>query len=795
MKSYSYLEKASYIVFLITLIFSPLVFISSSYAPLDVSKTIIISFGILISSILCVLYSIFEKKSLLFPKNSLITLSILLIISTIISSLASVNFSKSFLGQGFEVNTTSFLLLMFTAMFLISYLTSKDRDRILYVYACILIPFLILALFHFMRFIFGVDFLDFGILNTLSSTLIGKWYDFGVFTGIIALLSFLSIEFLPLSKSFKILLSILLAISVFILIIVNYKFIWISIAIIILAVNVYQYLNKLPQGNGIKKISSRFSIFAMIVFIVSVLFAWKGDGIAIPLVKALKIEQTDASLSWRPTLDISSDTLKESPLFGAGPNRFVNQYFHFKPLPINQTIFWNYEFSNGFGFFLTSFITQGIVGAILWCLFSIFFIRLGVSALKKAINPVSKFIISSTFFISSFLWLMLLVYFPSHIILFITFVFTGLFLAALILEGMININFVNFKEGSILKKYSFILPIISIIILITWTFVYIKKNVALGYFQGGINFLSLPDNKGLDEAENDFNKALSWDRSDVYYQALSEVNIIKINSLTQQIQTQAQQGAKIPNPDLLKQIGDLVEKAIQYTRNAISIDPTNYYNYLAEARISEIATSFQIKNAYENTKTSYKNAIELNPFNPLLYLNLAKFEDSQKKFDEAQRNVGIALQLKQDYLDAIFFLSQVQVEQGQIKEAITSTQVAIQINPKDPLLFFQLGILEYNNKNYEEAVKSLDKAVELNNQYANARYFLGLALARLNKNQEALVQFEEVLKTNPDNKEITLMISNLRAGKSIFTDDNKSEKRKTLPVREKITDTKVNTVN
>ena len=125
-----------------------------------------------------------------------------------------------------------------------------------------------------------------------------------------------------------------------------------------------------------------------------------------------------------------------------------------------------------------------------------------------------------------------------------------------------------------------------------------------------------------------------------------------------------------------------------------------------------------------------------------------------------------------------------------MKDAIVSSQVATQINPNDPLLFFQLGILQYDDKDYANAVTSLEKAVSLSSQYANARYFLGLSYVRVGRNSDAILQFEELAKTNPDNKEVAFILSNLKAGKSPFSDakppiDSKPEKRKTLPVSEK----------
>jgi tetratricopeptide (TPR) repeat protein len=163
---------------------------------------------------------------------------------------------------------------------------------------------------------------------------------------------------------------------------------------------------------------------------------------------------------------------------------------------------------------------------------------------------------------------------------------------------------------------------------------------------------------------------------------------------------------------------------------------------------------------------------------------------SQGKFDQAQKYIGIALQIKQNYTEAIFLLSQIQVNNGQIKDAITSVQFAIQTQPNNSLLYFQLGLLQYNDKNYQGAVDALQKAIQINDQYANARYFLGLAYARLGKNPDAIIQFENLNSTNPENDEVKEILTNLKAGKSPFSDvktpiDSKPEKRKTLPVKEK----------
>jgi len=64
-----------------------------------------------------------------------------------------------------------------------------------------------------------------------------------------------------------------------------------------------------------------------------------------------------------------------------------------------------------------------------------------------------------------------------------------------------------------------------------------------------------------------------------------------------------------------------------------------------------------------------------------------------------------------------------------------------------------------------------------------------LSYYQTGKNSEAIKQFVEIQKNNPDNQEIDLILKNLKAGKSPFTDakppvDNKPESRAKPPIEE-----------
>lgn len=787
-------EKISFYLLLATLFLAPLAFIPSAYAPLDVVKTMVIACGVLLSALFyCI--NLIKSKNLSLPKGPLAYTSYAVVISVIISTLVSTNPLKSFFGQGFELGTGSLLLLMIAAIWLVAALVEKNKERLFSIYTAIFASFIILALFHIIRLMGDTSFMNLGILSTPTSTILGKWYDLAIFSGVIGFLSLVGIKFLTLGRGMKILLSILTLVCGVIMFAINFTLAWWAIAIVVLALGIFEYFSRSPSGTGIKKIFSRISILTLIVLVIAIVGIWKNGVVAAPISNSLGISHGELILPWQMTLDVTADTLKSAPLFGSGPNRFGSEFLRYRPLVINPTPYWASEFNSGFGTLPTYVTTQGIVGFIVWALFFIFFIKFGIGALRKGNDPFKRFALVSSFLGSSFLWVMNFFYIPSHTMFFLTFVMTGLFFAVLAREGY-SASFEFVKENSKIKRYAFGLSALLLVITIAWLGSYIKKAVALAYFEGGIKELNTTRSVGV--VEEKFNKALFWNTSDVYYQALSETVLMRLGTTVQEIQKTSSEKGTQPGEAEVKQVTDLVTQALDYTQKAIDIDPTNYYNHVARARVLETAANFKIPNAYDNAKTSYANALALNPANPALYLALAKFEASQGKLVDAQQFIGRALQLKQNYIEAIFLLSQIQVSNGQIKDAIISAQVATQINPSEPLLFFQLGLLYYNDKNYTEAASTFAKAVDLNNQYANARYFLGLSYSRLGKNADAIAQFEELAKTNPDSQEVVFILSNLKAGKSPFTDavppiDNAPEKRKTLPVDEKTPTSKTST--
>ncbi len=141
---------------------------------------------------------------------------------------------------------------------------------------------------------------------------------------------------------------------------------------------------------------------------------------------------------------------------------------------------------------------------------------------------------------------------------------------------------------------------------------------------------------------------------------------------------------------------------------------------------------------------------------------------------------------KPNYTEALFLLAQMDIEDGNLRQAITRAENAALLSPNDAGIFFQLGFLRYRASDYAPAREALLRATALIPNYANAQYFLGLSEAALGNRQAAIAQFEAIAALNPDNTEIKSILANLRAGRAPFASGAKDtpDKRSTLPVKD-----------
>ncbi|MCX6787155.1 MAG: hypothetical protein NTY93_01355 [Candidatus Kaiserbacteria bacterium] len=220
----------------------------------------------------------------------------------------------------------------------------------------------------------------------------------------------------------------------------------------------------------------------------------------------------------------------------------------------------------------------------------------------------------------------------------------------------------------------------------------------------------------IDSADTAAQNSISFAPSAAAYQLESSIANARLNQIvtsTTLSVTEAQQAFQ-----------KALSSGINAALTATQLDPSNYQNWLALGNLYAQAVPLGVSGAYDNAKTAYDKAKTLNPTNPQILFILAKLDVANKDTKAAKDDLTAAIALKQDYTAAIFLLSQLEVQDGNVKDALAAALAAAYFTPNNPDILFQVGILYAATGDFTNAAAALSAAVAANPQFANARYFL-----------------------------------------------------------------------
>ncbi len=766
------LDRIAFIILQIVLFFTPIFFIPSVSVPFQTGRATFILYGVVAAFLV---WAVARLKDGVFevPKSLFYASSGVLALAYTFAALMSGNHSVSFSGMGFEMGTLAFFLPTLVLFALIP-LIVRTKEQIFYSYSTLLVSFFVIALFHIIRFMFGADTLSFGIFTTATSNIIGKWNDLGIFFGLGAIVSFVTLEKATLSKFIKGLVYACFALSLVMIAVINFAPVWIALAILSLVFFVYKFSFDKEPGS----IGARIPHHALTVLILSIVFIFAGSKISSVIADGLGTSQLEVRPSWSATLDIAKDSLSENPIFGVGPNRFSSDWLMHKPDGINNTLFWNTDFNYGIGFIPSFITTTGLLGFLAVVLFIVLFGMLAVKALlKPTATPFSRYLVLSSLFGSVYLWIFAIIYVPSAAIWVLTLALSGLFVAAAREENVLVTKSYSIAHRPAASFISVLLIIIAIIGAVSFAYFVTIKTLATTYFQKGL--ITINQSGDLEKGERDILRAVSLSPVDSHYQSLSEIYLSRVNTLLQD--------KTISQSEAQTKFQDLIGAAIKASQAAVALDSTNYRNYLSLGRVFEAVVPLKIEGSYESAKKAYEAALAVNPESPEIYLLLARLEVANIDAKAAKAYITKSLEKKNDYADAIFLLAQIQIAENDVMNAIESVKAVATLSPNDPGIFFQLGLLYYNQRNYVNSALAFERAVTLNGQYANAKYFLGLSYYQVGEEAKAIAQFKGILETNPGNAEVMAIIKNLEAGKGPFTTPTNPVKNPNLPIQESTT--------
>jgi cytochrome c-type biogenesis protein CcmH/NrfG len=796
----SVFESISFYVLVLVTFLIPLFFLPLSFISIQFGSSLLFSFGVILSLVLFIA-GVFSSGSISLPNGSKYILGFTALVP-IVYLLAGISngFSRiTFFGYTFDQSTVGFIFLSFVYMILLS-LVCNTRQRVFYSYVAFLTSSIIFSLFLLARVILGVKFMSFGIFNDITSTTLGNWNSVGIFFGITALLSLISFNMLRVSKVLKTLLIISLALSLFFVVLVNFNPLWIVLAISTFLFVVFNFFNSRRNASSYSEVSSgeytsmdnseysegktsfisRISLLPLLVFIISIVFVVWGPTFGQKISQKFSINSIDVRPSLAVTADIAKNTLENHPLFGSGPNNFVKQWLSYKPDDVTSTVFWNTDFAYGIGLLPTFAVTTGLFGILSWLLFFGMFLFVGVKSIfAKTDDSFVKFLTVSSFFVSILVWIMSIIYVPSTVIFILAFFFTGLFFASVYESGIVSLHTVYVTESP-RKGFVYSLVMIALVVgSVSLGFGLYSNSKSLWYFQESSHALNTENNTV--KAEELMNKAISAVPYDVYYRALAEIELVKLKAISSQDSTKTNKDAT------QKQISDTLSLAIKAALSARDADPANYQNWVALGRVYQSVVPLKVQGAYESSQFAYSEAVKRNPKNPGILLMLSQLEVDNGNLQNARNFALQAVNTKTNYIDAYFLLAQIEIATGNLQGAVDSVTALSILSPSDPTIFFQLGYLKLNGQDWKGAIQAFEKSLSLSPQYANAKYFLGIAYEAVGERAKAIAQFEDLSRTNPDNQQVVQILAQLRSGKSIFaTAETKqtSKPGKSLPIKE-----------
>lgn len=742
----------------------PLVFLPIAYAPFHYSKMLFVLGGVAIALIFFALAVL--RNGQLSVQVPLAPLALFGVAGAYLASaLMSGDVKDALIGHVFEQQTAAFVCLL--ALIVASMMMLRRNKVAIVRFALIFFASgMVLALFHISRIIFGTDLLSFGIFTDLTASPLGSWNGLAIYFGLLLLLALMAFQELEIGVLGRVLLGVASLLSLVMLMLVNYSMVWtvlaaVSFIILIhsLARKHYERQKSLMDDGGSKAFSA--VIFATLLCIASVGFLLGGNELGGMLSERTGISYIEVRPSFTATLDIARSVYAESPLLGIGPNKFGDAWDLYKDPALNQTIFWNSDFTAGSGYVPTAFVTAGLVGGALWLLFFALLVWSGFRLMFRAAHTDRfwRFVGMASFIAALYLWGMTIFYSPPPALLLLAAAATGIFLTAY--SVLVPLPQFTFAVASN-RAFGLVLvgAVVAVIFSSVGTLYAFGTHYAALY---GFNktFATLSESDTLETVQERIAASYDRSRSDVFARQIAEYRLAQMNLIL---------GVQEPSAEQRQAFEQAVADGVAAAQAATQVDGTEPMNWRVLGQIYSVLTQAGVAGAYERAQESFARAREYAPHDPSLVLLAAQLEARNGDTARARELAEAAVGMKADYTDALLFLTELDILAEDVEAAIARTRSMITIEPQNPARYYQLGVLESAANDLDDAIAAFERAVALEPQYANARYLLALRYAEAERLEDALRELRIVAELNPENEMVAAMIARGEKGEPLVVE-------------------------
>lgn len=733
----------------------PILFIPSAYLPFSAGKTLILLVGITSAVLFAAMAML--KRGTLTVHFSLIVIGMWSVAAvTLVAALLSGDRHDSLVGDGLDTYTALFVFVMAATMTL-SAMVARSKQVVIRLYGVLIFSALLLSVFHIARFIFGAGVLGLGIFTTNTASLIGNWNGLAIFYGLVVLLTLVALYQLPFSRTGRYVAHGVWLIAVVMLAIINFVPAWWVLAVV---TGVF-CLNHLVAGFWSKpkarraKDNDSLDIFiaTILIFIVSATFLVSGARLGTLLGNQIGISYFEVRPSLSATVEIAKSVYDQDLWLGAGPNRFVDVWRINKDPAINQTIFWNTPFDSGYSYVTTSFIGTGILGIIAYAVFFAALLWAGFRFLVRSQTEDTfwRFIGISALVASVYFWLMAILYVPPPVILLLAAVLTGIFVAASTRGATARTYTVSVAQG---KVYGGLLVIIAVIAIAgTGYITYRSVNEVIAVYQFNKTLATATAGSQVDELDNRIIEAFDMSKNDAFTAQIAFHQLSRLRAIlaTAEPTTADQQAFQTS-----------ATRALEAAQTAVTLDPTNPLNHQLLGQVYAVLAMVGVEGAFDRARSAFSDAAAYDPHNPLIDLLQADLSLGQDDSAGSRTHAENAVRKKPNYTEALFFMAQLDINEGNVDRALVIVNGIAQLEPQNPARRYQLGVLLASADRLDEAVLAFEQAVALDPQYANARYFLALGYAEQGRVEAAIEQLTIVRGLNESNAVVDELIAQLR---------------------------------
>ncbi|MEK7615980.1 MAG: tetratricopeptide repeat protein [Patescibacteria group bacterium] len=728
----------------------PLLFLPFTSDVLDFNKEVLI-YILAGAGLVLFLVDMIKEGTLRYRPSTFTWPLIGLLVAGIISVAFSVNRYTSIFGVGNSHSFSLMSLLSLAVLFFLALQVMEDRGRTL---RNVFVGSLSLALLIGAFQMLGIHIFSGEAFSKSSFNTIGSLNALGFLAALL-----LPVFLISPGRSMDwrtILLQILRGIgfasALFILIVLNWTYIWIVAFIGVLA-----YIAFSSSSEVIHR-KMAFFAFPMAIIILGILlivikFNWTSIKADFPV---------EVSPTHRISYSIAGDALKARPL-GYGLENFSIGYDKLRPAASVNNLLFQARFTDATSEFATMAVEGGIPMIVAFLVFLLFLVRVLWKNIKNKFGGDAD---HGKLWASAFAAAVVFFLYPIPL----TILFVFLFLIAL---GELSSSndassekVFNLEDRSVYSLLGSVGFIVGLVAVLAGGYFMVNKyiaNVQVAHASRASNA-----NDAIASLVESINSYPHDARS---YRILSQVLITQIADDLKKGPVGVSQAEF--NSQLQNHIASVINVAVRGTE----VDPSDSENWMNRGFIYQNLITL-VNGSDEAAINMYNETLARSPANALarvrignIHLTLADTarknnnrEAIETHLKAAEDEYKAAIGLYNNYGQALYNLAAVYDRKGELPQAIKQFERLQATSPRDPSILFQLGLLYYRNNQKDAALRAWEQAVLSFPNYSNARWYLSLIYEERGDLKRALAEVEAIEKLNPDNELVIERLEVLNAG-------------------------------